>query len=280
MIPWNVIENSDGTSVVSAYVNGRILHAHSGSHPNYGQIIDALNHGKDADSVESLFDIEKAVEQAFSAVTNRVKVAVGQIYFDGKVLDNEFGRHMERLLADGRYEDLRILARFWEKVSENPSDEARRDLLKWIASHDLSITPDGDIIGYKGVQRDYSSTRSGPGIVNGVRTHGHLNNYPGNVIEMDRDDVDPNAGNPCSVGLHVGTFGHASSFAGEDGRIMVLHVNPRDVVSVPSYDVTKFRCCRYTVSHQVTEPYGEAVVHEPERESFSSLDAFRDWDLY
>jgi hypothetical protein len=55
--------------------------------------------------------------------------------------------------------------------------------------------------------------------------------------------------NGCSVGLHVGTYDYASNFT---LNVLEVHVNPRDVVSVPTdSNWAKVRCCRYVVIKEV-----------------------------
>lgn len=62
---------------------------------------------------------------------------------------------------------------------------------------------------------------------------------------MPRDRVDSNGRVECSVGLHVGTYEYASGYVGN--MMLLVKVNPRDVVSVPDYDFSKLRSCRYTI---------------------------------
>jgi hypothetical protein len=76
---------------------------------------------------------------------------------------------------------------------------------------------------------------------------------------MPRSEVewDPTVG--CHRGLHVGTWDYAYGFA--QGAVMEVHVNPRDVVSVPTdSDAAKVRCCRYTIVRVIDAPYTAAVV--------------------
>jgi hypothetical protein len=72
---------------------------------------------------------------------------------------------------------------------------------------------------------------------------------------MPRSQVIHNPGVSCSVGLHAATYAFAKSFVGAGGPVLKIFVNPRDVVSVPSYGADKFRCCRYTVGGVVSEAY-------------------------
>jgi hypothetical protein len=75
-------------------------------------------------------------------------------------------------------------------------------------------------------------------------------------MPRDRVTFDPNNG--CSFGLHVGTFSYANSYG---STVLEVHVNPRDVVSVPTdCQDQKMRTCRYEVVQVVSEKYAEALV--------------------
>ena len=79
--------------------------------------------------------------------------------------------------------------------------------------------------------------------------------------------ADANPDSDCSKGLHVGNKSFLSRGYFGSAGIVVL-VNPKDVVSVPSdYDCQKLRCCAYTVVSEVeceilasaTDDNGEAL---------------------
>jgi hypothetical protein len=71
-------------------------------------------------------------------------------------------------------------------------------------------------------------------------------NAPGCVVEMERNAVDDNKDQTCSTGLHFCGMSYLSHFGGE--RTVIVKINPRDVVSIPSdYNDAKGRACRYEV---------------------------------
>jgi hypothetical protein len=73
---------------------------------------------------------------------------------------------------------------------------------------------------------------------------------------MERNQVNDNKDVTCSAGLHFCSQGYLGHFSGE--RVMILKINPRDVVSIPTdYNNTKGRCARYEV-------VGEVGVREEE----------------
>ena len=75
---------------------------------------------------------------------------------------------------------------------------------------------------------------------------GHITYPLGATVTIPRALVDDNRDAACSVGLHVGTFSYASSFA---PRTLLVLVDPADVVSVPRHsDGQKMRVSRFVVA--------------------------------
>jgi len=153
---------------------------------------------------------------------------------------------------------------FLENLSTNPNPESVEQLYDWLeASDGFTLTPEGMILGYKGVRvtadGGFESIHSGKAIVNGEEIVGTIPNAVGDVIEMPRDEVTFNPARGCSQGLHVGTYEYASGFA--QGALLEVVVNPRDVVSVPTEcSAQKMRTCRYTVVGTISKQYDTPVV--------------------
>jgi hypothetical protein len=222
----------------------------TGGHPNYRRIINALQLGED---VTPHLSVTAAILGAVP--DERVVIEDGQVKFNGEVVHSNLTRTIIRYQSEGR--DTTNLVKFLERLDANPSRKSREQLWDWIQAQDLVIDKDGYIIAYKGVNRQTQtgddgeslerlvSSRSGPGIVNGVEMNGYLPNDPGNVVEMHRKDVmdDPNV--HCSVGLHVANFRYAKNWA---SVLLEVRVDPADVVSIPNdSNGEKMRCCRYEV---------------------------------
>lgn len=259
------VESPDG-SIITAYVPGAARpYVADNSHPNYSRIISGLRAEPQDIQVIELFDVAETVSNVFDQVSERVSVKDGHVYFDGDIVDNACTQQIIRFLNEGVSEDLWVgLVNFMEKVAANPNEHSREQLYRWLAGRDFTITAYGDFVGYKGVTDNLTSINSGPGIVNGESVNGHLDNSPGNIVEIARSYVqhDPSIG--CHRGLHVGTFDYANSFG---RRTLKVTVNPRDVVSVPTDCAdAKVRCCRYEVIEEVEKPVT------------SAFDYSSDWD--
>jgi hypothetical protein len=134
-----------------------------------------------------------------------------------------------------------------------------------LSREDFAITADGLVVGYKGVKRDADgqlvSVQSGRAIVDGTVHVGNIPNPLGAVVEMPRGEVTFDPANGCSVGLHVGTYDYAAGWA--QGALLEVHVNPRDVVSVPTdCDSQKMRTCRYRVVATIDAPHTVPAVYD------------------
>ena len=173
------------------------------------------------------------------------------ILIDGEEISSSLADQIRRHYED----DLPIepLVKFVQKVRLNPSYRIRNQLWLFIEasqnSGGFTLAEDGDILAYKKVRADYKDIHSGT-----------FDNSVGKVVEMERKNVDDDPNNTCSSGLHFCAYSYLSSYgASGDDRVMLVKVNPADVVSIPTdYHNAKARCCRYEVvqeiEHIITEP--------------------------
>lgn len=245
------------------------------SHPSFNGIVAALvqrDLNPDATSDE---EFENYLSELLSPIrrvlcqmttlgeTSRVSISGGTVFFDNDPIDNSITQYIVRALqhdakvSAGIEEDSfqgahwRAVVRFMEKLYQNDSLSSRESLFDFLRAFELTITADGDFIAYKGLLEDFTSINQGPGIVNGTSLkNAHLDNHPGNVVEIARSYVDNDRNAYCSTGLHAGSFDYASEFA--QGKLVSVSINPRDVVSVPmDSGCQKLRVCRYTVLSEI-----------------------------
>lgn len=257
-LQYNFLDTGE-QQFITVFAEGRALTADD-SHPNFTDIVEGAQ--EYSLHILDLFDVSTTVSGIFEALSERVAVSNGHVFFDGDEQDDSITQQIVRFL-DEDVDDWKPLVAFMENVAANPLDHSREQLFDWLRARDFTITQDGLIVGYKGVTKDEDgSLRSGfrgHAIVNGEPVTGYIPNAVGNVVEMPRSSVahDPSAA--CSVGLHVGTFEYAKGYA--SGALLKVLVNPRDVVSVPT-DArgAKVRVCRYTVQEIIDAPETAAVV--------------------
>lgn len=216
-------------------------------HPHWNAILQGL-YNDDAE-VFSLFDVRGGLQKHLRSLSDRISFDGDNVLFDGDVQSGPLADHLMRCLESGT-QDYGPVVKFWEKVAQNPDERSKQQLFTWLQSHQFTITEDGDILGYKGVlsreEGKFLSVHSGTAFVDGVEIKGQIPNNPGTEVTMPRSMVKNDPNSACSYGLHVGDWSYASSFG--DGATLEVHVNPRDVVSIPrDSGQRKMRCCKYKV---------------------------------
>ena len=263
---FSLTEDANGKSLALFYADGD-TETIPETHVSFKRIVNLLiNEEPTDDEIRELTNVFETVTRKMTALSERVSVDNKKVYFDGDELDGEVAAIIKDLFVEGRTLDFKPLVNFLEKCKMNPSMQSIDHLYRWIKNGDLVIDPDGDIIAYKGVQVNNKgiseSISTGTAFVNGEEVKGHIPNVPGTVISMARSQVNPDSYVACSTGLHAGTYRYASGFA--QGRLILVKINPRDVVSVPSDSANqKMRVSRYVVMSEI-EHRLESRFYQPE----------------
>jgi hypothetical protein len=264
-LKYNIVTDDGDPSSVTIFPAGGKSQVATREHPNFPLILQKISDATTEQEVIDLFDVRSAVEGRFNKVSDRVSIRGNFVYFDNMPQEGVLVDTILQFHYAGS-DDFMSLVNFMEKIELNPNPNSRENLFRWLKSGRFSITPDGDIIAYKGVNRktgatvvgegdandEYLSTRSGPAIVDGnPHKSGRVPNRPGVIVEMARNEVTFDPYLTCSHGLHVADWSYARGMG--DAVLMVL-VNPRDVVSVPTdHGDKKMRVCRYKVLKQVDQ---------------------------
>lgn len=222
------IPHINSTANVTVFFDGQPHVVASGT-PQYDLVRAAIAAG-DLQAVRDAIHIRQSV----------VNLSHGNITLDGKTLMYD-GRPLHGVLVDRILQvikdagDAGPLLAFLNNLMQNPSRRAVEELYTFLERCDLPITSDGYFLAYKRVRDDYRDCHSGT-----------IDNSVGQYVSMPRNAVDEDQHRTCSVGLHFCSKGYLGSFGGE--RIMVLKINPADVVAIPvDYDFAKGRCWRYEV---------------------------------
>lgn len=272
MYPYHRTADAEGNETLYVFLPDRDPVIVQDDHPKYQEIIEAAqDEFSSTGDIEDLADASNAIATQFRAITERVSVANGRVYFDGDQVHSSISAHIIRAIESCKDIDWDDEAwpyaeiAFLEKVQDNPNEHSREQLYDWLQAEDFSITSYGDIVGYKGVARDADNTllsvRAGMAIVNGETITGQIPNAIGSVVEMPRSAVAHDPSESCSTGLHVGTFDYAHNWA--SGAMLKVAVNPRDVVSVPTdAGGKKIRVCRYRVVDVIDAPETLPVVED------------------
>lgn len=152
---------------------------------------------------------------------------------------------------------------FWDNLRQNTSFSAISELYDFLSYKELPITEDGCFIAYKGVQEDMYSihgNRDTKVLQGKVDANGKILNKVGETIEVDRRYVDDDRNNHCSQGLHVGSLDYAKGWG---SKVVVVKINPKDVVSVPrDANCQKCRVTKYEIlssfEQEITTPSVDA----------------------
>ena len=182
------------------------------------------------------------------------------ILIDGVPVYGSLCSQIRLMHSDGL--TLDPIVNFVRKMRKNPSYRIREQLWGFIEACQkdggFTLAEDGDIMAYKVVTSDYKDKHT--------RT---FDNSIGSVVSMPREEVDDNPANTCSAGLHFCAYSYVNSFSnGSDDRIVLVKVNPADVVSIPTdYDSAKARCCRYQVVDEVKTSLNKPLWKEEKAES-------------
>ena len=259
---------------LTIYIEGRPHTINRETHPNYGRVLDAIRN-QDWEAVPDLVDITRAIANYVSD-NGDIEVKDGDVYFKGRPFANALTDRLISMLEEGFPVDP--LCAFITNLKDNPSKRAVDELYGFLENNRLPITPDGHFLAYKKVKNDYKDIHSGT-----------FDNSVGQVCEMPRNEVNEDKDQTCSSGLHFCSLDYLPHFGWGDGnRVMILKINPRDVVSIPSdYNNAKGRTCRYEVvdehdkatadSRNYEEAFDSIVVgdydSEDEYDFFSDLDA-------
>lgn len=226
-----IVQGSNITVVI-----GNKPHTISKSHITYQKVLDAIK-ASDWDLVKNIIEPVKVV---LNYGKGNVSVQGEQLFWKGKPMNNGLATRMIAMLQDEF--PIEPLVNFMENLMTNPSKRAVTELYGFLEKNSLPITPDGHFLAYKKVRNDYLDIHSGT-----------MDNSVGNVVEMERNEVDDNKDQTCSTGLHFCSQDYLPHFGnGYDSRVLIVKINPADVVSIPSdYNNAKGRACRYEVIGEI-----------------------------
>lgn len=260
---FTLVKDEDGDRNITIFADGKILDPIREDHPNWEQIFKAIvvEGSEDLNAIQDLLDIATEAAKKFNRLSDRVSIKGGRVYVDHDEVNNALTQQIIRFMAEGL--PFGPLIKFFENALANPNEHSRDQLCDWLGRYRFAITDEGKFVAYKGVSGfagSYVSARSGPAIVDGEEHEsGPVPNNVGSVVEMPRSNVQHDPSNGCSTGLHVGTYPFARGYA---STVLEVHINPRDVVSVPTdCESQKMRVCSYTiVRDNVTSAVEGALV--------------------
>lgn len=261
-----------GPTFVTVMVNG-VTNTITNDHANYPAIRQALK-DKNYAAVENLINVAKAIT---TFVAGKVRVDGDRVLYGDREVKGSVVSRILQMIREGF--DAQPMINFLENLMSNPSKRAVDELYGFLEATKLPITEDGCFLAYKKVADDYKDFYTGtiPHDLATSLTAAQKAKYPvivGNVtvsiendvttLSMPRNEVDEDKDRTCSYGLHFCSFSYLPHYHGGQGRVLLVKINPRDVVAVPSdYNNAKGRACGYQVIEEHKEREREEAFTSP-----------------
>ena len=265
--------STDGTMTV--IIGGR-PYAVSEDHPKYDVLVESLNED-DADKFMEWINYEEKVEEYVTGQLDGTGIEVrdGSIWYGGQVLHNVMCDRTIRFMERGL--PYNHMLAFMGELMENPSMRSVQQLYPFLEKENIPITDDGHFLGYKVVHKYHGADfkdQFGQTVTEGDLVDKHsssVRNNIGDTPSVPRNMVDDNPNSACSYGLHVGSLAYAGpngNFKSSGDVCLIVKVNPKNVVSIPTSDANKLRCCEYEVVSLYEDLDNDLAVKELPDDNF------------
>lgn len=233
------------------------------SNPLFASAVSAYQ-TKDFDALMLALDPSRKFLNLY-AKYEQIEVKDGSVFVDGDAIQSVVADRIINFLADGV--DCLPIFKFITRLQLNPSKRAVDELYTFLEHKHLPLTETGTFLAYKAVRNDYTDKHTGK-FFNGV----------GEVLSMPRNKVDDDKNVGCSYGFHAGTLRYASEFACGSDKLVLVEIDPADVVSIPTdCEFQKLRTCRYKVVAEYERPLDE-LVYESRFSTDNDDDVDEEWD--
>ena len=248
-IPYIITNNS-----ITVVFDG-ISHTLNDGHLNYAAIRKAII-DRQFDKIPALVDIPKAINRYSYG---NIKIENGAIKYAGQPVHNYICDKIFSFMKEGL--PFEPLVAFLDKLMKNPSKRAVNELYSFLEHKAMPITPNGNFLAYKSVDSNWRDHHTGT-----------FDNSIGNTLEMNRNAVCDDTDVGCSFGFHAGSLEYARSFGGGAIRLLIVEIDPSDVVSIPKdSNCQKLRTCKYKVTAEYAQKLPDHYTEEySEKQEFDS----------
>ena len=247
---------------LTVVVDGK-QHTILASNPLFASAVSAFQI-KDFDALMLALDPSRKFLNLY-AKYEQIEVKDGTVFVDGDAIQSVVADRIINFLADGV--DCLPIFKFITRLQLNPSKRAVDELYTFLEHKHLPVTETGTFLAYKAVRNDYTDKHTGK-FFNGV----------GEVLSMPRNKVDDDKNVGCSYGFHAGTLRYASEFASGNDKLVLVEIDPADVVSIPTdCQFQKLRTARYKVVAEYERPLDEHV-YESRFSTENDDDVDDEWD--
>ena len=225
--------------------------------PGFDQLLTMIRDGQTEVAIKDYIERDvRRLQEATKALDGDVAINVkaGVVTYKGAEVRNSLTDKMLEMLEEGF--DLAPMSKFLNNLMQNPSMRAVGELYGFLEKGNLPITPDGCFLAYKAVGKNFKDIHSGT-----------MDNSVGQTVQMPRNAVDDDKDRTCSYGLHFCSVEYLQHFARADSNVVILKINPKDVVSIPAdYNDTKGRACKY----EVIDIFKDFDINKPGQQLFDS----------
>jgi hypothetical protein len=250
-------------SFITIIVDGGIQHTIRHGALNFAKAVDFYI----AQNWEELINVispENYIKKLY-AKYEQIEVKDGNVFVNDEVMHSLDAQRIIECLAKGA--DATHIFKFVIRLQKNPSSRAVQELYKFLEHKNLGISAEGTLIAYKALRNNYTDKHTGK-----------FDNSVGNVLEMPRNKVDDDKEHGCSYGFHAGSLKYATEFASGNDRVVLVEIDPADVVSIPTdCEFQKLRTCRYKVISEFERPLEEHIPYDSSLET-DDVDLWEDDD--
>jgi hypothetical protein len=247
---------------ITIFVEGK-QHTIHATDSNFASAVTAFE-ASDWDGLYNILNPAQVFQNLY-AKYEQVEVKHGNVYVNGDPISTLVANRILDFLAKGL--DCVPVFKFLTKLNLNPSSRAVNELYTFLEHKFLPLTANGNFLAYKALRSNYTDVHTG-----------RFDNSVGNVLEMPRNKVDDNKEVGCSYGFHAGTLEYARDFRPMDGKLVVVEINPADVVSIPTdCQCQKLRTCKYMVVQEYEVPL-EDLAYESRYTTDYDDDVDREWE--
>jgi hypothetical protein len=247
---------------ITIFVEGK-QHTIHATDSNFASAVTAFE-ASDWDGLYNILNPAQVFQNLY-AKYEQIEVKHGNVYVNDEPISSLIAGRILDFLAKGV--DCLPVFKFITKLNLNPSARAVNELYTFLEHKFLPLTDNGNFLAYKALRSDYTDVHTGK-----------FNNSVDNVLEMPRNKVDDNKEVGCSYGFHAGTLEYARGFRPCNGKLVVVEINPADVVSIPTdCECQKLRTCKYKVHSEYEVPL-EDLAYESRYSTEYDEDVDREWD--
>ena len=227
---------------ISVFIKGRQPINVDATAANYDDVLAAVA-SNDLDALEKSLNLRTVIEaKSFGKLRFDEN---GTLFYGSFTLPQTLADYVLPILKGKG--DVEPITLFIDNLLQNPISSVVNELMLFLDSSQMPITPDGHFLAYKKITGDWLDVYT--------RT---LSNKIGEIVSIPAGVCDTNRLNTCSVGLHACGKDYLNHYPGD--RIVVVKINPTHVISVPvDYNFQKMRVTQYEVVAEMNTVDGDLV---------------------